>query len=468
MNRTRKALTYLLLDLIASYCVWLIFFIFRRYVFESESFAFNDKKFFVQLIPAAVVSVYWVIVYAIAGLYTDPYRKSRLGEIVQVFKFTFIGVLIIFFLIFFNDPVPDLSGYRYHINYFFLQFVVIGLIHFAISSHTNYLLRRRKIGYPTLIIGCGEEAMRIWKELESRKRSLGFKFKGFLHLPDKSKNHFLGKLKNFGSIERLDEVIRGRKIEEVIVALDTEDKEKLTGVIDRLEGLPVKVKIVPGIYDFIMGRVKTTHIMGSPLIEIFPQILSTTEAFIKRAMDVVVSLLALAILSLLYLVIAILVKLNSKGPVFYRQERIGKWGRPFKIIKFRTMYINAESAGPALSSSHDPRITRVGRILRKTRLDELPQFWNVLVGEMSLVGPRPERQFFIDQIMEKAPHYRHLHRVRPGITSWGQVKFGYAENVDEMVERLKFDILYIENMSLLLDLKILFYTVWVMIEGRGK
>ncbi|MCL4142090.1 UNVERIFIED_CONTAM: hypothetical protein GTU68_046685 [Idotea baltica] len=160
--------------------------------------------------------------------------------------------------------------------------------------------------------------------------------------------------------------------------------------------------------------------------------------------------------------------MDSKGPIFYSQERIGKQGQPFKILKFRTMHTDAEKAGPALSSDHDPRITKVGKWLRKLRLDELPQFWNVLIGEMSIVGPRPERQFFIDQIVKIAPHYRHLHKVRPGITSWGQVKYGYASNVTEMVQRLQFDILYLENMSLALDLKIILYTIIVIVEGRGK
>jgi lipopolysaccharide/colanic/teichoic acid biosynthesis glycosyltransferase len=132
------------------------------------------------------------------------------------------------------------------------------------------------------------------------------------------------------------------------------------------------------------------------------------------------------------------------------------------------MYTNAEKMGPALSSQDDPRITRFGKFLRKVRLDELPQFYNVLIGEMSVVGPRPERLYFINQITQKAPHYRHLHKVRPGITSWGQVKYGYAENVDQMIDRLKYDLLYIENMSLYVDLKILIYTVLIVLQGRGK
>ena len=468
MNRTRKSLTYLLLDFLASYLVWMLFFLIRRFVFESNTFAFNDHKVFVQLIPATVVSAYWVFMYAVGGLYTDPYRKSRFNEIIQVFKVSLIGVIFIFFLIFLNDPVPNQQAYRYHLYYFFLQFFAVGFIHFLVSTNTNIKIRKRKIGFPTLIIGCGDKAAKLYEDLNGVKKSLGFDFKGFLSIPGTQKNLFRGRLKHFGDTSRLIEVINNRRIEEVVIALDPENKDQLPALLDILEGTTAQIKILPEIYDYVLGRVKTTHILGSPLIEISPKILTTTEAFLKRSFDVFTSVMVLLLLSPMYLILAIAVKVDSKGPIFFRQERIGKGGKPFRIIKYRTMYTDAEKFGPALSKDDDPRITKIGKILRKTRLDEFPQFWNVLKGEMSIVGPRPERQFFIDQIVQKAPHYRHLHRVRPGITSWGQVKFGYAENVDEMVERLKFDILYIENLSLALDVKILLYTVITMVEGRGK
>jgi exopolysaccharide biosynthesis polyprenyl glycosylphosphotransferase len=461
-----QTLAYLLADFLATACVWVSFAFFRRQTLEGNGYL--DAQ---QFINASVIGIYWLILYALAGLYANPFRRSRFQEIAQVFRTSLVGVLVIFFMIFLDDPIPPRNPSLQRLLltiYFASQFGAVGLLRFLITTRTQVRIRRRKIGFPTLIVGCRESAWKLYEDLENRRRSLGYQFKGYISPQPCEDNHFRGKLKRLGDLDRLGEVIRSRKIEEVIIALEKDESALISQVVERCEGSQATLKVAPGVYDYLAGSVKVSHILGAPLIEIFPEIIRPWEKVAKRAFDIVASASALFLFSPLYALLALLIRLDSPGPIFFRQERIGRYGKPFYIYKFRSMFVDAEKMGPALSSDHDPRITRIGRTLRKLRLDELPQFWNVLIGDMSIVGPRPERQFYIDQIVKYAPHYRHLHKVRPGITSWGQVKYGYASTVEQMVERLQFDILYIENMSFALDLKILLYTLIVIVEGRGK
>jgi exopolysaccharide biosynthesis polyprenyl glycosylphosphotransferase len=277
-----------------------------------------------------------------------------------------------------------------------------------------------------------------------------------------------GKLKYLGPIDDVEAILRKNEIEQVIIALESVEHKRLKHVISRLEGGDVKIKILPDMYDILSGTVKMNNIFGALLIEVNTEVMPIWQRIAKRLIDVVASLISLVLLTPLFLILSILVKTSSPGPILFFQERVGKNGVPFKIIKFRTMVIDAEKCGPQLSSSNDPRITKIGRFMRKSRLDEFPQFLNVLFGDMSLVGPRPERQFYIDQIAIIEPQFHELTKVRPGITSWGQVKYGYAENVNQMIARMKFDLLYLKNRTLSLDFKIMLYTVLIIFKGAGK
>jgi len=473
VNKKLQVLKYLVADLSSAVIAWTLFYIFRKLYIEPEKFGkpipvVFEEQFFWSLL---LIPAFWILIYSFTGSYKNIYRKSRLKEIGQTLLFSLIGVIIIFFAFLLDDEIVSYKTYYQSIIVLFgLHFGLTASFRLVLSSITNFRVHNRIIGFNTLLIGSNENALKLYNEMENLHESSGNKFIGFIHVDNKNgfSNELNKSLPNIGELSNLKEVIQKYKIEEVIIAIESFEHENLGKIVNELDNENIIIKVIPDMYDILSGSVKMSSIFGAPLIEISREIMPAWEQSVKRIFDVSVSLFVLVAFSWVYLILAIAVKLGSKGSIFYSHERIGWHGKPFLIHKFRSMYMDAEKDGPALSSKKDARITPLGSFLRKVRLDEIPQFYNVLIGEMSIVGPRPERQFFIDQIMQKAPHYKHLHKVRPGITSWGQVKYGYAENVEEMTERLKYDIIYIENMALGVDMKILIYTALIVMQGRGK
>lgn len=465
---TIRLFFHVLGDFSAAFISWLALFLYRKNVIEAVKHGYQipinqDIKLYLGLI---FIPLFWIFIYALTGHYQFILRRSRLKELENTLFTSVIGVLILFFLFILDDSVSNYQDYYTSLGVLFaFHFLGTLTLRMLNATYTIHKFRKREWGYRTLIIGTGETAAQLLMELKDPKVYEGFDIVGLVEItPHNNSTSY----KILGEWKALNSLIKEHKIEDIIIANEDLESSYVPKIMDIIQNEEIHVKMLPSEYNMVMGMVKMNNILGAKLAEVDFEVMPYWQKFVKRGVDIGLSVIALLICLPFFALIAIFIRLDSKGPIFFKQERIGYKGVPFKIIKFRSMHVDAEVNGPRLSSEGDDRRTRVGIFLRKSRLDELPQFLNVFLGQMSLVGPRPERQFFIDQIVDKAPLYKRLHRVKPGITSWGQIKYGYAESVDEMIERMKYDVFYLENMSLALDIKIMFNTALTMIQGRGK
>jgi exopolysaccharide biosynthesis polyprenyl glycosylphosphotransferase len=471
MNRKVQTAKFVISDLLTAAAAWSIFFFLRKSaetqaMNDTLQIVLNDTKFYLGVI---VIPVFWLLLYAISGSYHNVYRKARMSELGQTLLLTIIGVIVIFFALILDDVIQTYKNYyNLFLTLFLLHFLITVTFRLILTSRNLYKLRRRIIGFNTIIVGSNGNAISIYNEIESQPKTAFNKFVGFVHAIKYPSYKLEKHIPNLGHFSNLRSLITEMEIEEVIIATERSEHNTIEQIISEIEDTDVLIKVIPDMQDFLLGTVKTTSIYQTPLIQVSFDFLPPWQLNMKRFLDIVLSAIAIIVLSPVYLFCIIGVKLSSKGPAFYTQERIGISGKIFMIPKFRSMITGAENGTPMLSSKNDARVTPFGKMMRKTRLDEIPQFLSVLKGDMSLVGPRPERQYFIDQITQRAPHYRLLLKVKPGITSWGQVKYGYAENVDQMIERLKYDILYLENMSLAMDIKIMAYTLLTVMRGSGQ
>lgn len=465
-----QSIKYVVADWLSTSVAMLLFNMLRYYVvstylpIEVHSVSRYMTSFMLVVeqvfFPFLMISLFWI-----TGFYNDTLYRSRLQVVGNTAFCAVSGTLIFFFTAMLNDALP-----ARHLTYELLLamasiiFVITGSLRWMLAFFSARALHQHRRQISTLVIGAGQEARKFARRLDSLRKPMGFDIKGFVDLKDAP---VASGRRPVYKLDEIEKVCADYCIKTLIIVPESRSSLDAPGLLGRLMALDMPLLLRPRLISAGALFPRFNNVCGEPLVDISRPRINPATVNLKRVSDVVLSTIALVTLAPVMAILAVAVKLDSHGPVFYRQRRVGYHRRPFTILKFRTMVVDAEADGPALSSANDPRVTSVGRILRKYRLDELPNFINVWRGEMSIVGPRPEREFFVEQLIERVPSYSLLHSVKPGITSWGMVKYGYARNIDEMVERMKYDLLYVENMSISVDLKILFYTVHTVITGKG-
>ena len=471
MSKKSQLYKYLFADFAAANLAWLLFNIVRYYEvakYDGFSTLGNFMLYRNVILGQIIISFGWLILHYYSGYYNKILEKSRLSELFITLGTTLIGTIVLFFALLLKILPDSITVYYEQLFYlFFFTFGLTYLFRMLITRQTARKFRTREWTTNALILGTGEKARQIQKFFNDPSASSTLTIQGFIQVNQDYDDPMVEEKLVLGGLDNLENLIHDLKTEELIIAIDSKDEDDILKLLYSLYKFQLPLKLPVSHNQLLTGGMKIKALTGLPLFDVTQNNFSEGEKNIKLSLDKLISLILLFFLSPLYLYLTLRIKKDSEGPVFIKQERIGFLGKPFLIYKFRTMFNDAEKGGPSLSFENDERVTPFGQFMRKYRLDELPQFWNVLKGDMSIVGPRPERKYYINQIVKQAPYFYLLHNVRPGITSLGMVKFGYARNTDEMIERMKYDILYYENMSLMLDLKIIIYTFRTILTGKG-
>lgn len=464
MSKSIEKILLLLIDFFMINAAWFVYSYIRLQTGWFDLLV--APEFFV---PMFVIYFYWLIIFTFVGMYRTWFASSRFDEISTLFKATFFGIFLLFFLIFLDDYLHNVANATR-----ILIFIYWGLFLFFVGSgrilirsiQRNLLINGvgRRCG---LVVGYNDKGREVLNSINNAP-ALGIDIAAFVAVKNENIGREFKGIKVEGTTDQLVGIIEKYNAKEIIIALEKEDHDVLVDVISKTEGKNLSLKIVPDLYEILSGQARTSQIYGMPLIDIMPELMPEWEKKLKRIMDIFISLLILIFSSPILILTAIAIKIDSKGPVLFKQERLGQNGKPFNVLKFRSMIVDAEKySGPVWSQKDDPRVTRMGKFVRRARIDEIPQMINVLKGEMSLVGPRPERAFFVEKLSQEIPYYKRRLKVRPGVTGWAQIKHKYDETIEDVKIKLRYDLFYIENMSIRMDFKILLRTVYVVLFGKG-